>query len=213
MGALPVMDMPRVIIMCKAPLAGKVKTRLMRVYSADEAAAIHKAMATTVIARALRLFDDVYIAADDPAHPFFARFSAAGFNAQIVAQGEGDLGARMGRVMHDAFCQNTAPLMLLGTDSPHMPDARLVEAVESLNSYDVVIGPVEDGGYDLVAINNDWPIFADVAWSTSSVLDQTLTNAKRLGLRYKLLASSFDIDTPEDLARAKASGWCWEGDA
>jgi len=208
MAALPVTDKLRVMIMCKAPVAGQVKTRLMRVYSADEAAAIHTAMATTVIERALRLFDDVFIAADDVQHPFFHEFSAT-----IVAQGQGDLGARMTRVMHDAFQQGAASLMLLGTDSPHMPDARLVEAVESLNSYDVVIGPVEDGGYDLVAVNSAWPIFADVAWSTSSVLDQTLANAKRLSLRCKLLTSSFDIDTPEDLARAKASGWCREGDA
>jgi len=52
-------------------------------------------------------------------------------------------------------------------------------------------------------------LFTDVAWSTASVLDQTLANAKRLGLRCKLLATDFDIDTPDDLARAKAAGWCW----
>ncbi len=200
----------RIIIMCKAPVAGRVKTRLMRSFSADETAAIHQAMATTVIKRALRLFDDVYIAADDPAHPFFARFAAAGFNAHIVAQGEGDLGARMGRMMHDAFNQGAASVMLLGTDSPHMRDARLIEAAEALNAYDVVLGPVEDGGYDLVAVRGDWPIFADVAWSTSSVLDQTLANINRLNLRCKRLAHNFDIDTPEDLARAEFSGWCWQ---
>ncbi len=212
MGEWPVMDKLRVIIMCKAPVAGRVKTRLMRAYSADEAVAIHKAMATTVIERALRLFDDVFIAADDPAHPFFARFDAPGFDAQVVAQGEGDLGARMARVMHDAFKQGAASVILLGTDSPHMPDARLMEAAEALAANDVVLGPVEDGGYDLLAVGHDWPIFADVTWSTSSVLDQTLANIKRLGLSFDLLAPSFDIDTPEDLVRAEASGWCWQGD-
>ncbi|MDX8392563.1 MAG: TIGR04282 family arsenosugar biosynthesis glycosyltransferase [Mariprofundaceae bacterium] len=208
MGGLRGMDKPRVIIMCKAPVAGQVKTRLMRAYSAAEAAAIHTAMATTVIERALRLFDDVVIAADDPAHPFFSRF-----DAPVIPQGEGDLGARMIRLMHDAFKQGAASLMFLGTDSPHIPDTRLVEAAAALAANDVVLGPVEDGGYDLVATGSDWPIFADVAWSTASVLDQTLANIKRLGLNSKLLASSFDIDTPEDLARAEDSGWCREGNA
>jgi len=194
----------RVIIMCKAPVAGRVKTRLMRTYSAEEAAAIHQAMATTVINRVVRLFDDVQIAADDVAHPFFTQF-----DAPIVPQGEGDLGARMIRLMHDAFAQGAVSVLFLGTDSPHMSDARLIEAAGALGVNDVVLGPVEDGGYDLVAVGGDWPIFEDVAWSTASVLDQTLANAKRLGLRCKLLSPSFDIDTPEDLARAKASGWRW----
>jgi len=195
----------RIIIMCKAPVAGRVKTRLMRAYSAEQAAAIHQAMATTVIERAVRLFDDVQIAADDVAHPFFGQF-----DAPVVSQGEGDLGARMIRLMHDAFAQGAASVLFLGTDSPHMPDARLIEAAESLKANDVVLGPVEDGGYDLVAVAGDWPIFEEVAWSTPSVLNQTLDNIQQIGLSCKLLASDFDVDTPDDLARATASGWHWQ---
>ncbi|MDQ6971917.1 MAG: TIGR04282 family arsenosugar biosynthesis glycosyltransferase [Mariprofundaceae bacterium] len=197
----------RVIIMCKAPLEGRVKTRLMTVYSAAEAAAIHRAMATMVIERALRLFIDVRVAADDLNHPFFARFAAP-----LVAQGEGNLGKRMGRLMQAAFADGASSVLFLGTDSPHMPDARLVEAAAALETHDTVIGPVEDGGYELIALKTDQPVFSDVIWSSAPVLDQTVSNIHRLGLSCKLLASGFDIDTPEDLARAQASGWCWQAD-
>ncbi len=54
-------------IMCKAPVAGRVKTRLLSSYSADEATGLYASMAETVIHRASRLFDDVCIAADDRA--------------------------------------------------------------------------------------------------------------------------------------------------
>jgi len=197
----------RVIIMCKAPLEGRVKTRLMSTYSAAEAAAIHRAMATTVIERALRLFADVRIAADDLSHPFFARLAAP-----LVAQGEGDLGERMSCLMQAAFADGASSVLFLGTDSPHMPDTRLVEAAAALESYDTVIAPVEDGGYELIALKKDHPVFSDVIWSSPSVLDQTLANIHRLGLSCKLLAPGFDIDTPEDLLRARTPPWCWQAD-
>ncbi|MDQ6995971.1 MAG: DUF2064 domain-containing protein, partial [Mariprofundus sp.] len=105
----------RVIIMCKAPIAGRVKTRLMSHYSADEAAALHTAMAMTVIHRAKRLFEDVVIAADDVSHPFFATFALP-----VLAQGEGDLGERMDKQLATAFSNGASAALILGTDSPHM---------------------------------------------------------------------------------------------
>ena len=155
----------RVIIMCKAPVPGRVKTRLMSRYSADQAAALHAAMATTVINRAVRLFEDVVIAADDVSHPFFA-----GFGLPVLAQGEGDLGERMDRQLEMAFSSSAEAALLLGTDSPHMPDARLIAAVDKLKDVDVVLGPVEDGGYDLVAMSRLLSVFSDIEWSSGLVL-------------------------------------------
>ena len=192
----------RIIIMCKAPVAGAVKTRLMASYSAAEAAELHVAMATTVIERAKRLFDDVVIAADDVEHSFFSRFGLP-----LISQGEGDLGQRMQKQMQYAFSDGAGAVLLLGTDSPHMDDERLLGAVEGLHANDVVLGPVEDGGYDLLAIAKPWPLFEGVVWSSGQVLPQTLRNIHQLGLREKQLAFSFDVDFPEDVERAVEAGW------
>jgi len=192
----------RVIIMCKAPVSGRVKTRLMSHYSADEAAVLHAAMATTVIKRAVRLFDDVVIAADDVSHPFFA-----GFGLTLLAQGEGDLGERMDKQLAAAFADGVDAALLLGTDSPHMPDSRLIEAANALKHADVVLGPVEDGGYDLVGMNRLLSVFDDVLWSSGQVLLQTMTNIQCQSLSVQQLDTSFDVDFPEDVERAKKSGW------
>jgi len=192
----------RVIIMCKAPVAGRVKTRLMAQYSADEAACLHKAMATTVIKRAVRLFDEVVIAADDARHPFFADFGLS-----ILPQGEGDLGERMSRQLAAAFSSGANAVLILGTDSPHMSDSRLVAAAGALNHADVVLGPVEDGGYDLVGMNGLFSVFDGVSWSSGQVLEQTVTNIHRQCLAVEQLDVSFDVDFPEDIARAKKAGW------
>lgn len=191
-----------VIIMCKAPVAGRVKTRLMPEFSADRAAALHAAMATTVIKRAKRLFASVVIAADDPKHPFFTPFALP-----VIAQGEGSLGDRMQRQVNRLFEDGADSVMLLGTDSPHMSDQRLLEAARAVLDHDVVIGPVEDGGYDLLAINAAYPLFDEISWSTAQVLAQSLQKAEALHCSIRLLDVSFDVDLAADLVRAEASGW------
>jgi len=192
----------QVVIMCKAPVPGRVKTRLIGRYTADEAAALHAAMATTVIERASRLFADVVIAADDPKHVFFDAFALP-----VVRQEEGDLGARMQRQIERALHSGAAAVLVLGTDSPHMRDTRLIAAAEALYAVDVVLGPVEDGGYDLIGMNRLLAVFEDVAWSSTHVLSQTLTNIQRQQLSVRQLDISFDVDFPADIERARQAGW------
>lgn len=192
------MDGVHAIIMCKAPVAGRVKTRLSPPYSADESASIHRAMAKTVIERTSRIFPDSCIAADDVSHPFFGRF-----DLPLVEQGEGDLGERMSRLMTDAFNGGAEEVLFLGTDSPHMDQSRLIEAVRQLEGHEAVVGPVEDGGYDLIAMKSPCPeLFADIAWGSQHVLQQTLQRAEAASISVALLDESFDLDTPESLQRA-----------
>jgi len=172
----------------------------MAAYSAEEACDIHRAMAKTVIERAARLFPNVTIAADDVSHPFFERFELP-----VVEQGEGDLGARMNWLMLKAFDDGAEAVMFLGTDSPHMAESRLQAAVEALSRGEVVLGPVEDGGYDLVAMGKPYPqLFEGIAWSSEQVLKQTMQQATGINVPVALLDESFDLDTPESLERVKA---------
>ena len=194
----------QVVVMCKAPVEGKVKTRLMTHYSAAEAKAWHEAMATTVVARAQRVFSDVYVAVDDVTHPFFAAW-----DVPLLPQGAGDLGERMVRVMRGL---GEGSLMFLGTDSPHMQEQRLREAERSVQEVDVVLGAVEDGGYDLIAMRTpDAAMFSDIDWGSARVLQQSVARAASLGLSYRVLDASFDVDTPDMLARAWAEGWQPDG--
>ncbi len=186
------------IIMTKAPVPGHVKTRLMTRYSADEAAMIYQAMAVTVIERAQRLFRDIWLAADEPRHDFFQAFTLP-----VMPQGEGVLGQRMAGLMRESFRRDDKPVMFLGCDSPHMSETRLHEGVRQLSDHDVVVGPVEDGGYDLIALRQcHTGMFEDISWSSGKVLEQTRQRARALALRYMELGTAFDIDTPDDLLRS-----------
>jgi len=193
------------MIMCKAPVCGKVKTRLFSGYSKEQATVLHQQMASTVIARANSLFADVWIASDDIAHPFFALF-----DLPLHEQGEGDLGQRMTRLLQKAGDEGFAKVIFLGTDSPHMAASRLTDACDALMQHDLVIGPVEDGGYDLIGFSCFAPgVFANIDWGSSQVFMQTLHMARGLALGVALLAVSFDVDTPDDVHRAKTAGWAY----
>ena len=203
------MATPQVVVMCKAPVVGRVKTRLIggatdgSPIDAQQAAAIHRRMAEVVIRRAMRLFPGaVTIAADDPCHPFFAAFSCP-----LRPQGDGDLGRRMARLA-DAMIDRS-PLLFLGTDSPHMAPERLLQAARLANNHDAVVGPVEDGGYDLILLanRNALALLQAIHWSSPQVWQQTKQRAQQANIRLASLATSFDVDTADDLARSRKLGW------
>jgi glycosyltransferase A (GT-A) superfamily protein (DUF2064 family) len=81
--------------------------------------------------------------------------------------------------------------------------------VAALDRSDLVLCPDPDGGYGLVGLRRSVPGLFDHPMSTRGVLDATLENAGRLGLRSRLMDPGFDIDEPSDLSRlasARAAG-------
>ncbi len=189
------------IIMAKSPVHGRVKTRLTPYYSHAEALVWHKKMCRAVIAQSTRLFQHVTLATDDIHHSFWQEF-----DLPLMDQGTGDLGQRLTHVVEYQASFNWKPLIFIGTDSPHMPDNRLLAAADALHDHHLVIAPVEDGGYNLIGMAN--PInglFHGTSWGTSNVCKQTVAQAK--GVQICILAMHYDIDTAEDLQRMLASSY------
>ena len=111
-------------------------------------------------------------------------------------QPEGDLGERMLAVFE------TGCRLLLGCDCPVVSTAYVHDAIERLGRFDLVLGPVEDGGYFLIGMNEPYTeIFHDIPWSTHKVLEETLNKADRLGLTVSCLPTLWDVDTYDDYQR------------
>ena len=65
-------------------------------------------------------------------------------------------------------------------------------------------GPAEDGGYVLVGLRHDTPaLFEGIAWGGPLVMAQTRAQLARLGMPAIELATLWDLDRPEDLARLR----------
>lgn len=146
-----------------------------------------------------------------PAHrrPEFA--ALAGPRWQTEPQSAGNLGLRIERYFSSAFATGATHVLLMGSDSPTLPEPLVAEAFERLTVADAVLGPTDDGGYYLIGLARQMPgLFDAIAWSTPAVWRQTIERLEALACRYHVLAPWYDIDTLADLARLCAE---LEGDA
>jgi rSAM/selenodomain-associated transferase 1 len=139
-------------------------------------------------------------------------FSATG--VQIMAQPEGDLGARMRGTMAQLFDAGARRVALIGSDLPAMTCAPLRASFDALDRdpAGVVLGPALDGGYYLIAAGSVPPVFDRIPWGTPEVLAQTRAAAGAAGLRVTLVEPLADVDTVEDLqhlppAAARTIAW------
>jgi rSAM/selenodomain-associated transferase 1 len=192
-------------VMAKAPRAGEVKTRLCPPLSPDDAAQLARAF----LLDAVDLVRSV--GAARPAVAYAPADTRAFFHAiapdfALVMQRGEDLGARLSHAFEDLLAGGAPRAIVIGTDVPTLPSAVLGAAVERLAGADLVLGPSEDGGYYLVGLREPRPaLFADMAWSTEVVFDETMRRASALGLDVALMPAWFDVDTAGDLERLEAS--------
>ena len=192
----------RVIVFCKAPIVGDVKTRLTPEFSAEEATQIHEQLATETLLDCLAAkaeMPEVELelwCSPDTSHGFFAEFEKRGF--KLMVQSGDDLGERMYR----GFASQSGPAILVGTDCPPIDAHYLIQAADKLNHSDVVLGPAEDGGYGLIAMKqSNYEVFSDIEWSTDTVLSETLKRCEAEQLATELLPMIWDVDDPPDVAR------------
>ncbi len=116
-----------------------------------------------------------------------------------------DLGERMWRAAARAL-ETAEGVVIVGSDCPACDAAYLETALKELRRNEVVIGPAEDGGYVLIGLQRaERRLFEEISWGGADVLEKTLRRAERLGLGVKRLATRWDVDRPEDLARLRRS--------
>lgn len=199
-----------VSMFAKAPVAGRVKTRLTPPLEPAEAAALHAAFLRDLggmldgLCRGDERIGASLARAGDASHPVFEALLEQAALEPIEQRGEG-LGERMKALTEEAFEAGIERLVIIGSDSPTMP-ARLIEqAFALLDEHDVVLGPSFDGGYYLIALGGAHvAVFDEIAWSTAEVLRETLTRCREAGLSVALLEFWYDVDDIEDLRLLRA---------
>lgn len=193
-----------IVMLAKAPLPGKVKTRLNPTLTPQHSAHLHAAFLLDLGATLSRLQSPTTCAklcyAGERDHPIFVRLEQE-LGLQREAQAEGDLGERLSQCALEQFQQGAAHVLLIGSDSPTLTPEHFQRAFDALEQgADVVIGPSFDGGYYLIGMSAwDATIFSDIAWSTPRVLEQTVRRCHEAGLGVKLLEFWYDVDEVEDL--------------
>jgi uncharacterized protein len=198
----------RILIFAKAPLPGRVKTRLIPALGEEGAARLaHDMLASTVAeAVAARFAVMPELCADpDPTAPEWAPFlPRAGL--RFSAQGDGGLGERMARAAERSILAGERAL-LIGTDCPALDRHRLRAAAGALEENDAVIHPARDGGYALLGLARfDPSLFSGIAWSGGAVAETTIARIRALGWSLHVGETLRDIDEPADLLEWRSDG-------
>ena len=193
----------RIAVFAKAPVAGEVKTRLIPALGEHGAAALHRALVMHAIENAAGAgIGPVELwCAPDAGHSFFAECRRR-HGVTLIAQGEGDLGARM-RGAFEKMLGEAGRALLVGSDLPPMtPDYLRAADAALAQGHDAVLGPAEDGGYALLGLSRVGAgLFENIRWSASDVLAVTRSRIAGLGWRHLELPTLWDVDRPEDLNR------------
>jgi uncharacterized protein len=190
------------IIFAKEPRPGQVKTRLSPPLSPEEAAHLYHSFLQDILEEMARVPEVRLAVAFSPmeAQAFFRDLAPPG--TDLFPQRGADLGERMAQAFARSFAAGFGPVLLRGGDVPDLPAAVVSEATAVLASGrdQVVLGPCPDGGYYLVGLSQPQPrLFEGPAWSSDTVLRDTLRLARELGLRVHLLPPWPDIDTYDNL--------------
>jgi len=191
--------------MAKQPRVGFTKTRLCPPFSLKQAADFYEALLLDTLDLVGSIPDIQLAVAITPASAidYFKKISPTG---TIFFPVDGvDIGECLSKTSKNLFIAGFENVIALNADGPSLPRDYIVQAVNLINETDLVLGPGEDGGYYLVALNKHSPeLFQQIDWSTALVLEQTLIRAKMLGLKYRLTPTWYDVDTINEVLRLKA---------
>lgn len=189
---------PRLVVMVKEPRVGRVKTRLGRGIGMVPATWWFRHQ----VKRLLREVEDARWQLILAASPDVDGMNSRVWPAHLprIAQGRGDLGVRMVRLLG---LPHRGPVVLIGGDIPDVRRQHIADAFAGLGQNRAVFGPATDGGFWLVGLKRTTPaprgMFKGVRWSTKHALADAL--ATMPDDTPTMIATLQDVDTSNDLAK------------
>jgi hypothetical protein len=194
----------RALVLAKAPVAGRVKTRLGADVGLERAAELAAAALLDTVEACtaaygaehchLALAGDLAEAVDGPA------LLAATRGWHVHPQrGEG-FDERLAAAHADVAHSGPGPVVQVGMDTPQLTPDLLGLVVAGLERHDAVLGPAEDGGWWVLALRDphDAAVLAGVQMSTERTHDDTLAALRARGLAVGTAPVERDVDTVAD---------------
>ena len=190
----------QVVVLAKAPVAGRSKTRLCPPLAPEQAAEVARAA----------LLDTLDVVAAVPARRRLLVLEGSpdallrkGFDV-LPQRGDG-LDERLAHAFDDAFATCAVPTLLIGMDSPQVTPELLTDALTLLLTSDAVLGHATDGGWWALGLQAPDP---DALLGVPMSADDTGAHQERRlrarGLAPELLPVLRDIDRVDDLAAVAA---------
>jgi len=195
----------QLIVLAKAPVPGRVKTRLTPPFTPHEAAALaESALADTLEAGASASFARHVLAlADQRAVPGTLRAELPARFEVTPQRGDG-LDERIAAAFDDAYAVAPVPVVLIGMDTPQVTPGLLETVARPLatGEADAVFGPATDGGFWLLGLRRPDPqLILGVPMSADHTGQAQLDRLRAARLRVRQVPELTDVDTAQDAGR------------
>jgi len=187
---------PALLVIAKAPVPGRVKTRLTPPCTPEQAARIAAAAIADTLAAVAAVEREArrIVVLDGEPGPWIPD----GFD--VIAQRGDGLAERLAA----AFADAGGPAFLVGMDTPQVTPELLGAGLDAVRDGDAAFGAALDGGYWGIGLREpDARVFEDVPMSEDNTGAVQRARLAILGLQTAALPPLRDIDTIED-ARAVA---------
>ena len=187
---------PALLVIAKAPVPGRVKTRLTPPCTPEQAARIAAAAIADTLAAVAAVQREArrIVVLDGEPGPWIPH----GFD--VIAQ----LGDGLAERLAAAFADARGPAFLVGMDTPQVTPELLAAGLDAVRDGDAAFGAALDGGYWGIGLREpDARVFEDVPMSEDNTGAVQRARLAILGLQTAVLPPLRDIDTIED-ARAVA---------
>ena len=189
---------PALLVIAKAPVPGRVKTRLTPPFTAEEAAALAGAALADTLAAAAEARSAgrrMLVLDGEP-----GAWVPDGFD--VIAQRGDGLAERLAAAFEDAG----GPAFLVGMDTPQLTPALLDAGIAALTDADAAFGAAFDGGYWGIGLRRADPaVFRDVPMSDATTGLAQRVRLAELGLRTTVLPPLRDVDTADDARTVAAA--------
>jgi uncharacterized protein len=196
------MNQERCLIMfAKYPKKGKVKSRLILEGYDGLVTDLYRCFIEDIIER-VSTGDYSFCLAYDPPEKKNEFIELFGEDISYAPQKGADLGMRMYEAFRTCFLNGFRSGLIIGSDSPDIPQEIIEEAFQSLAEHGAVIGPTWDGGYYLIGFTGyslSERFFANLTWSTDNVFAETMRRFREDGVSVHVLPTWRDIDRAGDV--------------
>lgn len=184
------------IYFAKEPVEGKVKTRLAKSITNEEATKIYTLMLKQALSLTINQDIDKYVFTQ----AFTSEYQKYFKGLKTFLQEGNNIGEKMSNAFHTLFAQDYDQIVLVGTDIPMLDENIIHEAYNALHTHHATINKSEDDGYYLIGFCKEH--FKDEAFNINfkkNVFKQTINSLNTLHI--KAGKELFDIDYIDDLRK------------
>jgi glycosyltransferase A (GT-A) superfamily protein (DUF2064 family) len=206
---------PAVLVMARAPRRGEVRRALESLLGADGCVALQSALIVEAVRWAQEVDGGAVHVAHDPPDAGPELRALVGPDAVLFPQNGDGIAGRLADAAARVFARSNGPLLIVWPDLPQLRPEHAAAALDDLDAgCDVVLGPVIDGGFYLIAVPRPLPkLFSlpEQAWRSPDVMTMGIAAARDMGLEVGILRTERALHRPADVRAALADPTLPEG--